>query len=241
MTIKRTKNLQMFKDLALFVEPVSLTIEGITFTGYGYYSHHREQDDRERFYQKLREMGRYLEEFNLKAYMKPNQVFERYAGKLKSYLSWKVIDGRFVITMKDDAVSQRVNRMGLFILLYEGDLTWDECLSLYRSRDSVERSFDMPKNDLDIMPVNVKKRESLWGLLFISFLCLLVRMHILKQLQTTGLLKKCFLERVFLELKKIRRVVLPDHKFLITEIGKKQRGILDTLNIAPDVRNYMTT
>jgi transposase len=239
-TIKRSKNLQMFKDKALFVEPVSLTIEGITFKGYGYYSPHREQDDRERFYQKLRETVRYLEEFNLKAYMKPNQVFERYAGKLKSYLSWKVIDGRFVITIKDKAVSQWVNRMGLFILLYEGDFTWDECLSLYRSRDLVERSFDMLKNDLDIMPVNVKKRESLCGLLFISFLSLLVRMHILKQLQTTGLLKKCSLERLFLELEKIRWVVLPDDKFLITEIGKKQRGILDTLNISPDFRNYVT-
>jgi transposase len=99
----------------------------------------------------------------------------------------------------------------------------------------------MLKNDLDIMPVNVKKLESLCGLLFISFLSLLVRMHILKQLQTTGLLKKCSLERLFLELEKIRWVVLPDDKFLITEIGKKQRGILDTLNISPDIRNYVTT
>ena len=240
-TITRSKNLQMFKDKALFVEPVSLTIEGVTFKGYGYYSPHREQHDRERFYQKIHETVRYLEEFNLKPYMKPKLVFERYAGQFKSYLSWKVVDGRFVITIKDNAVSQRVNKMGLFILLYEGDFTWDECLSLYRSRDLVERSFDMLKNDLDVMPLNIKKRESLCGLMFISFLSLLVRMHILKQLQKTGLLKKCSLDRLFLELEKIRWFVLPDGKFLITEIGKKQRGILDTLNISPDVRNYVTT
>ena len=211
------------------------------FKGYGYYSPNREQEDRERFYKKLHETVRYLEEFDLKAYMKPRQIFEKYAGKLKSYLSWKVLDGRFIITIKDKAVSQRVNKMGLFILLYKGDFSWDECLSLYRSRDMVERSFDMLKNDLDIMPINVKKRESLCGLLFISFLSLLVRMHIVKQLQTTGLQKKCSLDRLFLELEKIRWLVLPDEKFLISEIGKKQRIILDTFNISPDVRNYVTS
>ena len=162
-------------------------------------------------------------------------------GNLKPYLSWKVIDGRFVITIKDKAVAQHVNKLGLFILLYDGEFTWDECLSLYRSRDLVERSFDILKNDLDIMPLNIKKRESLSGLLFISFLSLLIRMHILKQLQETKLIKTCSLERLFLELEKIRWVVLPDDKYLITEIGKRQRLLLDTLNIAPAVRNYVRT
>jgi predicted NUDIX family NTP pyrophosphohydrolase len=65
-------------------------------------------------------------------------------------------------------------------------------------------------------------------------------MQIVKQIQRTGLLKKCSLERLFLELEKIRWFVLPDEKFLITEIGKKQRGILDSLNISSDVRNYVS-
>lgn len=76
---------------------------------------------------------------------------------------------------------------------------------------------------------------------FISFLSLLIRMHILKQLQETELIKTCSLERLFLELEKVRWVVLPENKFLITEIGKKQRHLLDTLNIAPEVRNYVRT
>jgi len=240
-TITHSKNLQMFKEKALFTEPVSLEIEKITFKGYGYYSPHREQEERERFYQKLRATVKYLEDFDLKPYMKPKEVFERHAGYLKAYLSWKVIDGRFVITIRDKAVSQQVNKLGLFILLYDGEFTWDECLSLYRSRDLVERSFDILKNDLDVMPLNVKKRESLCGLLFISFLSLLIRMHILKQLQETELIKTCSLERLFLELEKVRWVVLPENKFLITEIGKKQRHLLDTLNIAPEVRNYVRT
>jgi len=240
-TINRVKNLQSFKDKNLFVEPLSLTIEGIQFKGYGYYSPSREHDEREHFYQKLRETVSYLEKVELKPHMKPISVFMKYAGKLKPYLSWKVVDRRFVITVKENAVSQYVNKMGLFILIYRGDFSWDDCLSLYRSRELVELAFDILKNDLDIMPINVKKRESLLGLMFISFLSLLVRMHIMKQLQTTGLLKKCSFSKLILELEKIRWFVLPNGKFLITEIGKKQRGILDTLSLSPDMKNFVTS
>jgi transposase len=240
-TIKRINNLQSFNDKALFVEPLSLTIEGIQFKGYGYYSPSREQDDRERFYQKLREVITSLEKIELKPKMKPASIFLKHADKCSTYLSWDVVDDRFAITVKEDAVSQRVNSMGLFILIYKGDFRWDECISLYRSRELVELAFDIIKNDLEIMPINVKKRESLLGLLFISFLSLLIRMHILRQLQTTGLLKKCSFSRLILELEKIRWFVLPDGKFLITEIGKKQRGILDTLSLSPDVKNFVTS
>ena len=176
----------------------------------------------------------------MKPHMKPISVFLKYAGKLKPYLSWKVVDSRFVITVKENAVSQHVNKMGLFILIYRGDFSWDDCLSLYRSRELVELAFDILKNDLDIMPINVKKRESLLGLMFISFLSLLVRMHIIKQLQTTGLFKKCSFSKLILELEKIRWFVLPNGKFLITEIGKKQREILDTLSLSPDMKNFVT-
>ncbi|HPK80752.1 MAG TPA: IS1634 family transposase [Methanoculleus sp.] len=240
-TITRSQNLHLFKEKTVFVEPVELTIEGITFSGYGYYSPQREQDERERFYRKLRETIDYLESLELKPYLKPKHVFEKHAGIYARYLSWKVAENRFHITVREKAVTQRVHKMGLTILLYQGEFTWDECLSLYRSRDLVERSFDLLKNDLELLPLNVKRRESLCGLLFISFLSLLLRMHLQKQLQTTGLVKKYSLERVFLTLENIRWQILSGEKDLITEIGKKQRTILDAFAILPEMKNYVTT
>jgi len=240
-TITRSQNLHLFKEKTVFVEPVDLTIEGVSFSGYGYYSPQREQDERERFYRKLRETVDYLETIDLKPYQRPRQVFEKHAGISVPYLSWKAVDGKFRITVREKAVTQRVNKMGLTLLLYQGEFAWDECLSLYRSRDLVERSFDTLKNDLDLLPLNVKRRESLCGLLFVSYLALLLRMHLQKQMQTTGLVKKCSLERVFLTLENIRWLILPGEKDLITEIGKKQRKMLDAFAILPEVNNYVTT
>ncbi len=240
-TVARSQNLHLFKEKMVFVEPVELTIEGISFSGYGYYSPQREQDERERFYRKLRETIDYLETIQLRQYQKPKQVFEKHAGTYASYLSWKAIDGRFSITVREKAVTQHINKMGLTLLLYQGVFTWDECLSLYRSRDLVERSFDMLKNDLALLPLNLKRRESLCGLLFVSFLSLLLRMQLQKQLQTTGLVKKYSLEKVFLSLANIRWLILPGEKDRITEIGKKQRLILDAFTILPEVQNFVTT
>lgn len=240
-TIARSQNLHLFKEKTVFVEPVELIIENIPFSGYGYYSPQREQDERERFYRKLRETIEYLEQIKLKPYQKPRLVYEKQAGIYAPYLSWKAVDGKFHITVREKAVTQRVNKMGLTILLYRGEFTWEECLSLYRSRDLVERSFDVLKNDLELLPLNVKRRESLCGLLFVAFLSLLLRMHLQKQLQTTGLVKKYSVERMLLKLENIRWVILPGEKDRITEIGKKQRAILDAFGILPEVKNYVTT
>ncbi len=114
-------------------------------------------------------------------------------------------------------------------------------ISLYRSRDLLERSFDMLKNDLALLLLNVKRRESLCGLLFVSFLSLLFRIQLQQQLQTTGLVKKYSLENVFLSLANIRWVILPGEKDRITDIGKNQRLILDASPILPEVQNFVTT
>lgn len=65
-TIARSQNLHLFKKKTVFVEPVELTVEGVQFFGYRYYSPQREQDERERFYRKLRETIDYLEQIELK-------------------------------------------------------------------------------------------------------------------------------------------------------------------------------
>jgi hypothetical protein len=44
---------------------------------------------------------------------------------------------------------------------------------------------------------------------------------------------------MFVELEKIRWIELPDDKCILTEVGKKQREILDALNIAPEVTAFV--
>jgi len=147
------------------------------------------------------------------------------------YIEWKAIDGKFQVSLRKNAVSQAINKMGKFILLYRGEFTWVECLALYRSKDIVEKGFDVLKNDIDLMPANLRTNSSLRGYLFISFLALILRMKLMRMMIDAELNKRYSVEGLFTELEKIKIMVLPDGERITTEITKKQRQILDALHM----------
>lgn len=43
--------------------------------------------------------------------------------------------------------------MGRFLLVYIGDYSGSECLSIYGQRDAIEKAFCPLKTDLDIFPL----------------------------------------------------------------------------------------
>lgn len=87
------------------------------------------------------------------------------------------------------------------------------------------------KNDIDLMPANLRTNSSLRGYLFISFLALILRMKLMRRMIDAGLNKKYSVEGLFTELEKIKTLVLPDGEKITTEITKKQREILDALKV----------
>ena len=100
--------------------------------------------------------------------MNPGDLVKETARNITPYLEWKVFDHSFEVTV---AVSQRVNRRGLFIHLFQGIFEWDECLALYRCKDVVGKGFSMLKNDIEALPLNVRKDGTVAGTsLFVSSL-----------------------------------------------------------------------
>ena len=172
-----------------------------------------------------------LKAVTLKSWMIPSVVFRETAKKDAKFIEWKAIDGKFEVSLRKNAVSAALNKMGKFILLYRGDFSWMECLSLYRSKDIVEKGFDVLKNDIDLMPSNLRTDSSLRGYLFIAFIALILRMKLMKMMNDAGLNKKYSVDGLFTELEKIKVMILPDGEKITTEITKKQREILDALHM----------
>jgi len=172
-----------------------------------------------------------LRSVNLKPWMNPGEVFREIAKRDAKFIDWKAVNGRFEVSIRKNAVSQAINKMGKFILLYRGDFSWEECLSLYRVKDVVEKGFDILKNDLELMPMNVRTDSSLRGYLFIEFLALILRMKLMRLMADAQLLKRYSVEGMLTELEKINVMILPDGQKIVTEITKKQREILETLNM----------
>jgi transposase len=225
------ENLELYEEEPLFVMPVSIEVGEKKLKGYAYYDQRREQQERNTFYKRLYDLMRVLKAKKLLPWMNPSEVFRETAKRDAKFIEWSVSDGKFEVSLRKNAVSQAINKMGKFILLYRGEFSWIECLSLYRSKDVVEKGFDVLKNDIDLMPANVRTDSSLRGYLFIAFIALLLRMKLTRLMNDAELNKRYSVEGLLTELEKIKIMILPDGEKITTEITKKQREILEALHM----------
>ena len=76
--------------------------------------------------------------------------------------------------------------------------------------------------------------DALRGELFVNLIAIAIRFRILEYMKLSGLLKKYSIEKMLLELHKLRKVILQDGKEITTEITKKQKEILESLGIKPE-------
>jgi len=199
--------------------------------GYCYYDPKREQDERDSFYVQLFDAVERLKNSRPQNWRKPETVVHEIAKGFARYLNWKFIDGRFEVSIKQKAVTQRLNKMGRFILFYSGELDWITCLTLYRQRDAVEKCFLRMKNDLETLPLNARRENSVRGYLFMVFIALIIRMRLQTIMKETGLATKYSVEKLLLELEKIKLFELSQGETLLSEVSKKNREILDQLNL----------
>ena len=199
--------------------------------GYCFYDPKREQDERDSFYQQLYNVVEKLKECRPQNWRKPETVVQGVAKKYVRYLNWKFIDGQFEVSIKQKAVTQRLNRMGRFILFYSGEMDWLSCLTMYRQRDAVEKCFLRMKNDLETLPLNARREESVKGYLFMVFIALIIRMRLQMIMKVTGLAKQYSVEKPLLELEKIKLFELSQGEIMQSEVSKKNKEILEALKI----------
>ncbi|MFW6122109.1 MAG: IS1634 family transposase [Petrotogales bacterium] len=229
--IENPKYLQKYNKDPIFVKPVTLSLDDFDVDGYCYYDQKREQSQRNAFYTRLYDVREKIQEKEIPGKRKPEVVFKVRAGDMASYYSWEVVDKHFKVEIKKKAVTQRVNKMGKFILFYRGACDWMKCLMVYREKDIIEKAFERFKRDLKGLPLNTSKESTTRGFLFVCFVGLILEMRLLNQMKETGLLKDYTVEKLLLELEKIKKVRLANDELIVTEITRRQKGILEKLNL----------
>ena len=191
----------------------------------------REHDEREKFFLQLHDAIERLEKYNPKNLKHPQQAANGVLKGFTNYVTWKFVDGKFKVKPKQNAITQRLNKMGKFILLYQGDLDWITCLTLYRQRDAVEKCIMAMKDFLGALPLNVQKDETTKGFLFIVFLGMIIRTKLHLMMKENGLAKQFSVEKMLLELEKIKKYQLENGEIMVSEVTKKNRAILEAFNL----------
>jgi len=197
--------------------------------GYVIYSKKRESDETTAFYNRLMDIESKLD--GRKIYGDPSELINRTARGFKKHFKFNVKDGILNVKRKPKSITQTTNRFGKMILISSSKNNWDEVLSQYRQRDLIEKEYKYLKQELEVMPMRVHKQETLMGLLFVFFISLIIRTHLMNRARDAGLLEKQSVSDILLEMSKLRAVHIGG-KWRLSEITKKQRTILDALEIS---------
>ncbi|MGP6207395.1 hypothetical protein ACNF42_05130 [Cuniculiplasma sp. SKW3] len=195
-----------------------------------YYHPERDSMERSLFYSSLKERMDRLSTRTVRKLEKPADVCDDIMAPYRNFISFRY-DGSFHIRIRGNAVSQRVNRCGITVIKLTGDHDSEYVLSEYRKRDAVEKMFMSSKTFIGGEPLRVHGMDALRGEMFVNLIAIAIRSRILEYMRSSGLLKKYLVEKMLLELHKIRKVILNEGKEITTEITRKQKEILESIGI----------
>ena len=228
-TVDHADNVIIYNNDPVFCRPVEFTMNDLNLKGYFYHDPGRESDERSDFHRKLAEKRSAVEKLQVRPDVR--ETIESMASQYLRYFTWRIDNGSITTRARNNAITAAENRMGRFLLVYSGDYTPLECLSIYRDRDSIEKAFRTLKTDLDIFPMRVRKESTIRGTIFVFFLSLIIRNALMGGIIASGLMKKYSLERMLLELEKLH--VIEDQNGNLTELERtrKQKDIIDALDM----------
>ena len=132
---------------------------------------------------------------------------------------------------KEDAMRMAAKNYGFFALLSNEVNNPFEALSIYRSKDIVEKGFGNLKERLNFRRMQVSSELSLNGKLFVEFVALIYLSYIKKKMQDAGLFDKWTLQGVLDELDIIEILEAPGHGRVLGEITEKQSNLYKALGV----------
>ncbi|MEM0134947.1 MAG: hypothetical protein QXU18_06940 [Thermoplasmatales archaeon] len=232
-TIEKGRNMIRLAGEIIFAGKHDLVIGQNTVSAWVFYDPERDRRERIAIYPNLQERMEKLSRRDMRKWEKPSDIVDDIMGPYRSFISWKY-DGMFHLNVRDNAISQRMNRCGITIIIYAGDHDASYVLSAYRKRDSMEKLFLLSKSYSGGEPLRVHNMETLSGHLFVNLITMAIRIMIINDMRSSGLLKKYSIEIMLLELHKLRKVVLQYGKEITTEITGKQKEILECFGIKPE-------
>ena len=123
--------------------------------------------------------------------------------------------------ISDTAVSQRLDRYNITVITFIGDHNAYFVLSGYRRMNAVETLFMSSSTFTGGEPLKVHGMDALRGEMFVNLIAIAIRSRILEYIRSSGLLKKYSVEKMLLELHKLRKVLLHDGRDITTEMTRK--------------------
>jgi len=133
----------------------------------------------------------------------------------------------------EDTINERCRNHGYFALLSNEVNDPYEALSLYRSKEIVEKAFGNLKERLNFRRMQVSSELSLNGKLFVEFIALIYLSYVKKSMLDAKLFDKWTLQGLLDELDTVELFEAPGHGRVLGELTEKQEKLYLDLGVEP--------
>jgi transposase len=135
------------------------------------------------------------------------------------------------IKPREEVMREEAKNYGYFALLSNEVNDPYEALSLYRSKDIVEKAFGNLKERLNFRRMQVSSELSLNGKLFVEFVALIYLSYVKKKMQDAKLFEKWTMQGLLDELDTIELFEAPGYGRVLGEITAKQQALCEALRV----------
>jgi len=230
------KNLKIFRGETLFVVPITVPVESVQMHGYVCYSPRQDEEERNEYSEDLELILDSLHNTPIYKWTDPASAVQDIAGRYEPFIQWKVEDNRLNVSIKQKAVSRQLRDAGISVLFYGGgDFQWDQCMQWMSEQKEDELFFSNVISSLQIYPHTVDADMIRQGLYLIAFISLMIRRWVERQFEAAGLLSVSSVQRVMIDLAKIRLIGLGNDRTVITGLHPRQHDILESLKWQADL------
>ena len=127
---------------------------------------------------------------------------------------------------------EHLRRAGFFVFL-TSDLKLSPLglVDIYKNRDVIEKAFFDLKNNLDFRRLRTHSDKTTEGKIFVGFLALILRSYIMSKIKASKATEFLTIERVLLELRKIKAIDMADGRRIISVLTKAQKDALSSLDL----------
>ena len=196
-TIEKAGNVITMSGEIMFAVKKTVKIGNVDISASVYYDPGRDSRERTVFYSSLKERMDRLSSRTVRKWEKPRDVCDGTMDPYRNFISFRY-DGSFFIRIRDNAVSQRVNRCGIIVITFTGDHDAEYTLSEYRKRDAVEKLFMSSKTFTVGEPVRVHGMYALIREMFVNLILIAISSRIHEYMRSSILPKKYSVEKMLL-------------------------------------------
>ncbi|MBR1874485.1 MAG: transposase [Eubacterium sp.] len=143
---------------------------------------------------------------------------------------------------ESDETDTAIKRLGMFAIMTSEDISEDELLPLYYTRQQVEQVFDITKNYADLLPIRVQTEQAFAGHLLVTFMATVIAQGIQKYLlkKRSKKAKELNAQSIFSYLRNHKCKVYKDY-VIPQEARKEANAIYDVFKMHVPYKIPLTT